>query len=181
MVGKLVGLLPFAAALLLNFSQISWASPSDVQLNSYTIFDVKQLSRGKDVTVGKYVLAYIPLGENITIQAANPPQRIDVRLQWRNSKENHQKLKILGEWSQARHQLSIGVNLGRKLQASRAPISHAGEKGGTLIKGNIPNLLSLPLMADHPVSVFADKSKFRGFSHKIRVVVSSNKAFVIKR
>ncbi|NRA45148.1 MAG: hypothetical protein HRU09_09360 [Oligoflexales bacterium] len=171
----------FTTICLLNAWPQSFAAPKDIQLNSYTVFDVKQLSFGKNVTVGKYVLAYIPLGEDVTIQAANPPQRLDVRLQWLNQKADHRKLKILGEWVEADRRLTIGVKLGRKLHASKAPMSHHGDKGMILVKGSQANLISLPLMADHPVKVFADKKKLGGLNQKLRIVVSSNKAFQIQR
>ncbi|MFK7826250.1 MAG: hypothetical protein AB8G05_19005 [Oligoflexales bacterium] len=179
--GKNLISLFFVVLGLLDARQASLAISVDTQLNSYTIFDVKQLSFGKNVTVGKYVLAYLPLGEKITIQAANPPQSLDVRLKWLNRKSDHQKLKILGEWSQNDHRLTIGVNFGRKLHASKASLKQEGEKGVILVKGNLPNLISIPLMADHPIMIFADKKKFGAFAHKVRIIASSNKAFQIER
>ena len=171
----------FIVVAVLYTLQSSFAAPTDTQLNSYTVFDVKQLSFGKNVTVGKYVLAYLPLGENITIQAANPPQRLDVRLQWLNKKSTHQKLSILGKWTEASKKLTIGMNFGRKLHASKASVDQTVDKGVIMVKGNRPNLISLPLMADNPIKIFADKKKFGAFAHKIRIIASSNKAFQIGR
>lgn len=160
----------------------SFAAPIDTQLNTYTVFDVKQLSFGKNVTVGKYVLAYVPLGERVSIHAANPPQRLDVRLQWLNSKGNHRRLKIQGEWQETENKLIVGLKLGRNLHASKSIKRQAkADNGVILVKGNQPNLISVPLMAGRPIKVFSNKNQFGSFSQKVRVVVSSNKAFQIER
>lgn len=146
-------------------------------LNTYSIFKVNQLNIGKDVTIGKYVLAYMKVDHVITIRPANPPQRLDITLEWINRK-NHSDLKILGHWNKnSRHELLIGMEHARKNLLA----SNSGQGKLILLSKKRPNVLSIPLKENDYVLIQPQKKQFKHIAQQIRIVISSNMAFQIER
>lgn len=187
---------------LVGIFSLFWQNGYAQQVNNYSVFKVEKLGLGKNVTVGKYVLAYMNLNERIRVKGANPPQRLDIKLQWKQSAESKKPIMISGRWMESDRKLYIGM-------VQRQPVSEPKKtdqlpkkpkflsknqkdfpdplKPKPLVEASLfvvkaPNdeSISVPLNADSYIHILPDESLLK-YGEKIRIVVSSNHAYDIGR
>lgn len=138
-------------------------------VETYQKFEVKELTIGKNVTVGKYVKAYIDLDESVSVKGANPPQRFQIEVEWKNKK--NKPFVIDGHWLKKNSKIVIS----KKLNKSKKPSQ------SIIIKGGKPNQISFPVTSTSKVEIATQWADFKKFNKDMRIVVSSSSAFEIFR
>lgn len=151
------------------------------QLNDYSIFRVRQLDPGKEVTVGRYVMSYMTPADRIKVLGASPPQWLDIRLQWLDSAPSASQKQLSWRWIAEDRKLMIGVRSQAQSLSESAYFSDSEDRDELmLVRDQKEQRMSLPLNKMDYLHLFPDPS-LRSLEGKVRIVVSSNRAYQIFR
>ena len=137
---------------------------------TYSVFHIKNLRFGKDITLGKHTLAFLSSNEKIEILGVDPPQNLYVKLGVDKTKRRNQ-LRIDGLWNNKLREFQVFATKNRNKNRMRQQSSNV------LVIRKPPDLISIPLHVGKPIHI---KHKMN-LAKNVKFQLYSDRPFQISR